>query len=117
MAEVLYRRHDIEDVTTCTYRYAHEHCNNSNFPNSPTEIRKFCGILLLSGYHEAPHISNYRSTQPDLAIPAEFNTMSRNRFHEIKRYIHFADNKNLQPGDKMARHLQCTTYSAIWYAS
>ena len=93
----------IEYVTTCTNRYAHEHCNNPNFTTSPTEIRKFCGILLLSGYHEVPHVSNYWSTQPDLGVPAAFNTMSRNRFQEIKRYIHFADNKNLQPGDKMAK--------------
>ena len=73
----------IEYVTTCTIRYAHEHCNNPNFTTSPTEIQKFCGILLLSGYHEVPQVSNYWSTQPDLGVPAAFNTMSRNRFHEI----------------------------------
>ena len=84
MAEVLYTRHDRKYVTTCTHRYAHGHCNNPNIMTSPTEIRKFCGILL-SGYHEVPHVSNYWSTQPDLGVHAAFNTMSRKRFHEINR--------------------------------
>ena len=57
----------------------------------------------MSGHHEAPHVSNYWSTQLDLDASAAFNTMSRNRFHKINQYTHFADNENLQPGDKMAK--------------
>ena len=29
--------------------------------------------------------------------------MSRNRYHEIKKYVHFADNQNLTEGDKMSK--------------
>ena len=31
------------------------------------------------------------------------NTISRNRYHEIKRYLHFADNQRLTEGDKMSK--------------
>ena len=58
MTEVLYRRHDGKYITKK---------NNPNFTTSPTEVRKFCGILL-SEYHEVPHVSNYWSTQPDLGV-------------------------------------------------
>ena len=77
---------------TCNNLYAHEHCNNPNFTTSPTEIQKICGIVLLSEYHEVRYVSNYWSTQPDLGVPTALSTMSRNCFHAIKRYIHFADN-------------------------
>ena len=45
-------------VTNCSNHYAHKDCNDPNSITTPTEIRKFCGILLLSEYHEVPHISH-----------------------------------------------------------
>ena len=32
-----------------------------------------------------------------------YNTISRNRYHEIIRYPHFADNQRLTEGDKMSQ--------------
>ena len=61
------------------------------------------GILLLSGYHTLPQTSNYWSTQPDLGVPAVYNVMTRNRFTEIKKYLHLADNQHLQAGDKLSK--------------
>jgi len=46
---------------------------------------------------------HYWSTQPDRGVPAVYNTMSRNRYFAIKKFIHFADNQNLKEGDKMSK--------------
>ena len=32
-----------------------------------------------------------------------YNTISRNRYQEIKIYLHFADNQKLTEGDKMSK--------------
>ena len=66
-------------------------------------MRSFLGVLLLTGYHSLPEEYHYWSTQPDLGFPAVYNTLSRNRYHEIKRYLHFADNQRLTGGDKMSK--------------
>ena len=41
--------------------------------------------------------------QPDLGVPAVYNTISRNIYIKIKRYLHFADNQRLIEGDKMSK--------------
>ena len=53
--------------------------------------------------HTLPQSSNYWSTQPDLGVPAVYNVMTRNRFTEIKKYLHLADNQHLQAGDKLSK--------------
>ncbi|KRZ05556.1 PiggyBac transposable element-derived protein 3 [Trichinella zimbabwensis] len=58
-------------------------------------------IDMLSGYHSLSHVQHYWSTQPDMGVPLVYNTMSRNRFMELKKYIHFAGNQKLTKGDKM----------------
>ncbi|KRY69531.1 PiggyBac transposable element-derived protein 3 [Trichinella pseudospiralis] len=36
-------------------------------------------------------------------VPLVYNTMSRNCFVELKKYIHFSDNQKLTKGDKMSK--------------
>ena len=48
------------------------------------EMQSFLGVLLLTGYHSLLEEHHYWSTQPDLGVPAVYNTISRNRYHEIK---------------------------------
>ncbi|RXG68343.1 PiggyBac transposable element-derived protein 3 [Armadillidium vulgare] len=67
------------------------------------DVDKFIGILMLSGYHRLPRQHMYWSEQEDLEVPIVANTMLRNRFVAIKKYFHFADNKTLTPGDKIAK--------------
>ena len=69
---------------------------------STKEMGLFLGVLLLTGYHSLPEEHHYWSTQP-LGVPAVYNTISRTRYHEIKRYLHFADNQRLTEGDKMSK--------------
>ena len=93
----------IDHIVRHTNLYATRDCNNVTFTVTANEIRIFLGILLLSGYHQLPHIADYWSTQPDLGVSAVYNVMPRNRFTEIKRYLHLADNQNLQAGDKFSK--------------
>ena len=69
--------------------------NCTNFHVDVDEIRKFLGLLLVSGYHSVPSENDYWSTSEDLENPIFPKTMSRDRFRSIKRYCHVADNCNL----------------------
>ena len=75
--------------------YGNRDKNNPNFSTSIDEIRQFFGILLLSGYHSLPYERDYWSTADDLACRIVPKVMSRNRFQDLKKYCHFADNSNL----------------------
>ena len=59
-------------------------------------------VLWLTGYHSLPEEHHYWLTQPDLRVPAVYNTISKNRYHEIKRYLHFAENQRLTEGNKIS---------------
>ncbi|KRX62646.1 PiggyBac transposable element-derived protein 3 [Trichinella sp. T9] len=67
------------------------------------DIEKFFGLLLLSGYNCVPCENMFWSTAEDLAVPIARATMSRNRFHDLKKYFHIVDNMTLQEGDKLAK--------------
>ena len=93
----------LEHIAVQTNLYARRDQNDSNFYASVQDIQNLLGILLLSGYHTLPEEHHYWSTQPDLGVPIVYNTMSKNRYLEIKRYLHFANNHALIPGDKMSK--------------
>lgn len=75
--------------------------NNHLFCVTQEEIKIFIAILLLSGYHRLPRERNYWCLDEDLLVPPVANAMSRNRFQEIKKYLHLADNTQIDKNDKM----------------
>ena len=81
-------------ITTETMRYARLK-NDHNFHVSENDVYQFLGLILISGYHTLPGEKDYWSTKPSLSAPIFSQVMSRNRFQEIKRYFHLADNENL----------------------
>lgn len=84
-----------------TNRYAQQ--KNSNFLLHERDLKRFLGILVLSGYHTVPSVRDYWSNNPTLGVDIVKQCMSRNRFLDIKRYIHFSNNFNLDKDDKMAK--------------
>ena len=88
----LFTEEMIDQIVCQTNLYKNRDKNNSNFNVTGEEIRKILGILLLSGYHSLSEEHHYWSRQQDLDVAIVPNTMSRNRYHEIKKYLHFADN-------------------------
>ena len=69
--------------------------NSHSFHVSDNDVYQLIGLILVSDYHTLPGEKDYWSTKPSLSAPTFFQVMSRNRFQEIKRSFHLADNENL----------------------
>ena len=92
----------IQFLTEKTNEYAKFRGNHS-FNVSTEEMKVLVGILLISGYVTVPRRRMF--WQVDSAARNEIiaNAMRRNRFEEIFRFIHGADNSNLIPNDRFAK--------------
>ena len=88
-----------------TNQFATSDKNDRTFLANVDEIGKFLGILIHSGYKSYPEERIYWSNSEGLGCELVKNSMSRNRFLLIKKYIHFADNQNLTLGNKVAKVL------------
>ena len=84
-----------------TERYASQ--RNEIIHLTSQEIEAFVGILLLTGYNSRPRQRLYWSKDDDISCPLISKSMSRKRFEDINKLIHFADNNNLPAGDKLAK--------------
>lgn len=65
------------------------------------EIKCFLAILILTGYNELPGKRFYWDEGTDMRNELVYNSMRRNRFLEICRFIHFADNTQPDAKDKI----------------
>jgi DNA excision repair protein ERCC-6 len=92
----------MELLITESTRYAKSK-NKHDFDIGEDDLCAFIGILLLTGYHSLPNEKLYWSKAEDVAVPLAAGRMPRNRFMEIKRFMHCADNANLDPSNKMAK--------------
>ena len=90
----------LEIITEQSILYARQKNNQSFFVNKE-ELKVFIGVLLFSGYHRLPRERMYWSLDEDVSVPIINNSISRNRFHEIKKHLHFADNSKIDKEDKM----------------
>ena len=77
--------------------------SDSNFQLTIGELKRVLGILLLSAYHSLPSRRHYWSTDEDFQCALVAGAISRNRFEEIIRYIHCADNAHLNLSDRMTK--------------
>lgn len=68
---------------------------------SVQELKVFVAIFYLSGYNTVPSKRCYWETRGDTRNDLVFNAMRRDRFLEICRFIHFADNTKIDKNDKM----------------
>ena len=96
--ELLIDEHIINMMTTQSVLYAQQHANH-NFDITPDEMRCFIAILLHSGIAPLPCRRMYWGTNPYVRNEA----MCRNRFDEIMRYLHLADNTQVDRRDKVAK--------------
>ncbi|KAL4125910.1 hypothetical protein QTP88_010147 [Uroleucon formosanum] len=75
-----------------------KNCNDQNI--TCNEIRCFIGILLLSGYNQVPSKRHYWEQDQDVHNVLVSNSMRRDRFFQIMKFIHCTDNNNLNANDK-----------------
>lgn len=68
---------------------------------SASEIRCFIGILILSGYNKLPSKRSYWDMKDDVHNKMVSDSMRRNRFLQIQRFIHMADNSQVIQSDKV----------------
>ena len=82
-------------------RYAAQ--KNTNFVLSMADLNTLNAILILTDYHSLPRTRLFWEKDEDVGVAMVYEAMSRKDFEEIKRYIHFADNGNLDNNDKFAK--------------
>jgi DNA excision repair protein ERCC-6 len=84
-----------------TRKFARVTHNEHTFRIQDGEMDRFFGILLLSGYNSQPEQGQYWERSDDLGVEAVRRAMSKNRFHEIKKYLHVCDNTQVDATDKL----------------
>ena len=62
---------------------------NIQFTISVSELRVALVILILSGYHPLPSRRLYWSMDDDVRVDLVAKAMSRDRYEEIFRFLHF----------------------------
>lgn len=70
-------------------KYAQDQ-NRHDFFLQKSELLKFLGIMILTGYHTLPQMDHYWSKDEDKDITFVRNTMSRNRFRSVKKKFAFS---------------------------
>lgn len=81
-----------ELITMETNRYAAQ-CGKLNFKLTVQELKTFLGINIMMTYIKYPSTRMYWSSVQGLRMDIIANSMSVNRFEEIKRFIHFVNNE------------------------
>ncbi|KAJ8913987.1 hypothetical protein NQ315_008979 [Exocentrus adspersus] len=64
-------------------------------------MKCYLGILILTGYNDLPGQRFYWDSDSDMRNHLVYNSMRRDRFLQISRFIHFADNNNPDISDKI----------------
>ena len=85
----------IELILHETNQYAIRDKNKLQFKLTSEELTNFIGLIFLSEYNIRLSERDYWSIDQDVRCDAFCEAMSRNRFFEIKSFIHTADNQSL----------------------
>jgi len=86
-------------ITECT-RYA-LFINCADPKVTIEEMKIFISILIVSGYNVLPGKRFYWESSPDVRNELIYQSMRRDRFIQIMRFLHFADNTQPDTSDKM----------------
>ncbi|GFW55911.1 DDE Tnp 1 7 domain containing protein [Trichonephila clavipes] len=81
----------LKDILTETEKYTKQWKNKPDF-SLTKELKTFIVLKIFSGYYTLSSEHDYWSDEDDLMVPTVKNSMTRNRYLEIKSMIHFADN-------------------------
>lgn len=76
-----------------TIRYATQ-SGKENFKLTTKELKVFFALNIAMTYIKYPNVRKYWSSLPGMRMDLIANNMSVNRFSEIKRFLHFADNNS-----------------------
>ncbi len=68
------------------------------------ELKAYLGFMLVMGVNRLPEIRDYWSRDEKLHNSFIASRISRDRFEEISRYLHFTDNTTLPARDEPSYH-------------
>ena len=69
--------------------------SSKQWKTTAEEVRAYFGFCILMGMCKLPELRDYWSTDPRLHYAPIADKISRDRFEDITRYLHFADNERL----------------------
>lgn len=93
----------LEWIVACTIDYAATDNNDMTFTTNVAELRKFLGILFITGYNTRPEIQTYWATDISVECAVIRAAMPRDRFLRVKKYFHVCDNRQIDKNDKFAK--------------
>jgi len=67
------------------------------------EVKVFVGINILMGIHHLPSYLDYCSSDPALQVSYVADTMPRNRYEELCRYVPCSNPRIADSGDKLQK--------------
>lgn len=85
-----------------TLRYAAAK-GDHDFKIDASKLKTFLAILIMSGYNTRPRRHQFWSNKMDFECDTISRAMSRNAFDAVMRYMHLADNTQLNKADKFAK--------------
>jgi len=85
----LYAQQQIAKMPRPTTKHT---CSEEWKPVTVIEMKKFLGLIFVTGIVRKPKLELYWSTRGIFQTPIFPKIMSRNRFQLIQRYLHFNDN-------------------------
>ena len=90
-----------EMIVTETNCYAAQKSTYSTF--TVTDLETSNAVLILTGYHSLPRTRMFWEKEEDISLSIIYESISRKEFEDIKQYIHFADNNQLDTKDKFEK--------------
>ena len=87
----------IESIVLETNRYAQQCLGGevASWSTTTEEVKAYLGFYILMGIVQLPEIRDYWSTDTKLHYSPIASRISRDRFEQITRYLHFVDNQAL----------------------
>ena len=92
----LYAKQSIDSQTTKGKQLPHSRSKAWKLVNI-YEMKKFLGLMFLTGIIRKPTLEDYWSTDRMIETPIYGKVMSRNRFEIILSYLHFNDSEKRSP--------------------
>ena len=91
----------LQYIVEQTNKYALECMGQPSFdswqPLTVADLEAFMGFMLLMGIVNLPALFDYWKSDPVYHYTPIVSRISRTRFIEISKYLHFADNQSLPP--------------------
>ena len=91
----------LQEIVFQSNLYAMQNNINKPLDLSVAELRRWIGLLFYFSIAPLPQTRMHWSTNLPEQLEFAAKIMSRDRFEQIKRYLHLSDNDNAVQGDKM----------------